>query len=191
MKIVLRHFVTHETKKHSLKRFLLVLIILIIYTSYLVIKFGSNGFSLVIITWSAFVIATPIPDAGLLLDFPIRLTTGLRMVYSEIFVWLIAISTNLYFVFLNKEIYSKTSITNVFYQILTNPWPNWLIIVISLAGTFLSLYFGDELLDIVFFHQREKYQRHKRYYYIIVVLFFVFIFYLLYHYFLSLFKLDI
>ncbi len=191
MEITIKNLATHETKKYSLKRFLIVLSIFIVYTLYLVIRFGGNGFGLAVLTWTAFVMATPIPDGGLLLDFPVRLLTGLRMVFSEIFVWLVAISTNLYFLFSKPEIYSKTTVTHVFYQILINPWPDWLIIIISLSGTFLSLYFGDELLDIIFFHQRKKYQKGKYYYYIIVILFIVFIFYFLYRYFLSFFGLKI
>lgn len=191
MQITLKHLTTHETKKHSVKRFLIVLVILLIYTIYLVLKFGSDGLSLGIITWSAFVMATPIADAGLLLDLPIRLAAGIRMVYSEMFVWLVAISTNLYFIFFNPEVYHKTSITDAFHQILTKPWPNWIIILISMAGTFLSLYFGDELLDIVFFHQRKKFQKHKHYYYIIIVLFAIILFYFLYHRFLLIFGLNI
>ncbi len=191
MKIPIKHLTTHETKQHSLKRFLIVLIILVFYTAFLVYKFGSDGFSLGILTWSAFLMATPIADAGILVDLPIRILLGVRMVYTEIIVWIIGISVNIYFVLFNSNVYHKTLITETFYQILTKPWPNWIIIFLSLGGTFLSLYFGDELLDVVFFHERKKYLKHRKYFYYIFILFAIFLFYFSYKYFLSWFGLKI
>ena len=189
--IKIKHLKSHETKKHSLKKFLFVLTILAFYSIYLFFKFGNDGLSLLLITWSVFVMATPIPDAGFILDFPIRLLTGVKMIFSEIFVWSIAIGVNLYFLKFNPEIYNKTTITHVFYQILNKPWPDWIIIFISLLGTFLSLYFGDELLDIIIFRQRKKYFKHKKKYFIIVIFFILFLFYFLYRYFLSFFNLEL
>lgn len=190
MKITLDNLRNHQTKKHSLKRFLIVLTILFVYTSYLVFKFGSEGIALAMLTWSTFVMATPIPDAGILLDFPLRILTGIRMVFSEMIVWVISISLNLYFLKFNPEVYNKTVITHIFYQILTHPWPDWVIILISLMGTFLALYFGDELLDVIFHHQRKKYRKNKHFYYIIIIVFILFLFYFLYRYFLSFFNLN-
>jgi len=191
MKIKLSHLVKHETKKHSLKRFFIVLTILLIYTGYLVYKFGSDGFSLGILTWTTFLMATPIADAGILIDLPIRIFLSIRMVFTEIMVWVIGILVNIYYLTFNSQIYEKTAITHTFYQILTHPWPDWIIIVISAAGTFLSLYFGDELMDVVFFHERKKYLKHRKYFYIIVLVFTIALFYFAYKYFLSWFGLII
>jgi len=191
MKINPKHLREHESKRQALIRFFLALSILIIYTIYLVVRFGTAGFALGVITWSAFVMGTPLPDGGLILDFPIRLLTNIRMVYSEIIVWLVAIFTNLYFVFHEPQIYQKTAISHAFYLILIHPWPNWIIIAISGIGTFMGLYFADELLDIIFMKDRKKYLRFRLFYRIILVVFLILIFYFVYRYFLGLFGLKI
>lgn len=186
-----KHIGEHETKRETLWRFFIALSILVAYTIYLVFKFGSLGVPLGIITWSAFVMATPIADGGLILDFPIRLLTGMRMVYSEMIVWVVAISSNVYFVLKRPEIYQKTQISDAFGTILHNPWPDWIIILISAIGTYVSLYFADELLDIILFKERKKFFKGRKYLYIIWVVFGIFAFYLGYKYFLKLFGISI
>ena len=190
-KVKLAHFRKHETKKFQLKRFLMALAILILYTGYLYFHFGASGITLGLITWSAFVMATPVADGGLILDLPIRVFTGIRMVYSEMIVWTVAISMNIYLISSQPETYNKTVITHAFGQILRNPWPDWIIIFISLLGTFLSLYFGDELLDVVFHKDRKKYLKHRKWLRFVWAFFGFAVFYVSYKYFLELFGLKI
>jgi hypothetical protein len=191
MKIKTKHLFDHETKKQQLIRFAVALFLLLAYTGYLIHGYGSDGLTLGAITWSAFVMATPLPDGGIILDFPIRLLTGIRMVFSEIVVWIVAISMNIYLVITHPLVYEKTLITKSFHQILTNPWPNWIIVLISMAGTFLGLYFGDELLDVVFHHQRKKYTKLKLVYRVIFAIFAIAILYFVYKYFLELFGIQV
>ncbi len=156
------NYFTHETKKQIVIKFFLILAILIFYLAFLVYRYGvEEGLIITILTWSFFVLCTPIADAGFLLDFPLRLITKLRMFYSEIVVWIIAISINLYVFFFTPEAYQKTFLLKVFYFILEKPFPFWLIIFLSGFGTFLSIYFGDELIDVVRHHQRKKHKKHK------------------------------
>jgi len=190
-KVKLAHFHQHETKKSSLKRFSIAFTILIVYTAYLYFNFGNDGIILGLITWSAFVMATPVADGGLLLDLPIRVFTGIRMVASEMIVWVVVISMNIYLLATQPDTYDKTAITHAFKQILQNPWPDWIIIFISLIGTFISLYFGDELLDVVFHKDREKYLKHRKWHRFIIAIFGFALFYIAYKYFLSFFGLKI
>ncbi|MBN9504333.1 MAG: hypothetical protein BGO01_08450 [Armatimonadetes bacterium 55-13] len=132
----------------TIRKYLLLVGILAIYTGYLIYKFGSQCLLLGGLTWSAFVLATPIADAGFLLDFPIRLVLGWRMVVSEVFVWSVAIALNLIVYFRDPSVYERTPITRAFGQILSKPWPNWIIIVISCAGTFGSLVVADKIYDL-------------------------------------------
>jgi len=127
-----------------------------------------------------FVLCTPICDAGLLFDLPVRLLTKIKMIYAEIGTWILAILLNSFTLALKPEIYQNTKLLKLFLTILTQPSPYWLIILLSAIGTFLSVYFGDELLDIVFFHEQEKYTRHKNKFYLIVLMFLVVIIFLLY-----------
>jgi hypothetical protein len=191
MNIKAAHLIKHETKKHQLIRFTIALFILLAYTTYLMRSYGADGLTLGFITWSAFVMATPLPDGGIILDFPIRLLTGIRMVFSEIFVWIVAIGGNVYLVFERPYIYEKTVVANSFHRILMHPWPDWSILLISLAGTFLGLYFGDELLDVISHSKRKKYSRFGYIYKFILVIFGLALLYVSYKYFLRLFGIGV
>lgn len=191
MNIKLQGLLHDETKKNQLIRFLIGFAVLALYTTFLIMKYGPSGLTLGAITWSAFVLATPVADGGLLLDFPIRLITGMRMLYSEILVWVVAIGLNIQILITNPQVYGQTLITDTFHRILTNPWPYWIIIVISAIGTFISIFFGDELLDVVFHKDRKKYLKHHVVYKTVVAIFFIALFYFIYKEFLSLFGLQI
>ncbi len=152
----------HETKKHVFIKFLVLLGILIAYTGYLSYEYGfSTGGLLALVTWSFFVLCTPLADAGMILDFPVRLLFSLRMWITELIVWIIAISVNLYALFLNPEIYEKSFLGHVFYGILTQPIPYWSIIFLSFLGTFLSVHFADELMDYIKHTDVQKSLKHR------------------------------
>jgi len=167
-------YIVHETKRKVLIKFAFLLLILIIYFIFLALKYGiKDGLSATILTWSFFVFCTPIADAGFLLDFPIRLITKIRMIYSEIIVWGAALVINLYFIFFNPDVYEKTGLLKIFKHILNTPYPFWLIILLSAVGTFLSIYFGDELIDVIKNRHRKKFIKHGMKHKIIVVGFFI------------------
>jgi len=102
-----------------------------------------------ILTWSFFVLSTPIPDGGIILDLPVRYFTGMKMIFSEIIVWAVAISLNVFNLLFNPEIYKKTFLLTIFKDILTTPVPYWIIIMLSALGTYFTLYVGDELYDVM------------------------------------------
>ncbi|MCD6523056.1 MAG: hypothetical protein J7K68_04870, partial [Candidatus Diapherotrites archaeon] len=67
-------YVSHETKRSALFKFLAVLGIVLIYFSFVSMKYGlDKGLLVGLLTWSFFVFCTPIADAGFLLDFPLRI----------------------------------------------------------------------------------------------------------------------
>lgn len=136
-------------------KFIILLGILASYTVYLSIKydFATGGIS-ALLTWSFFVLCTPIADAGFLVDFPLRILFNIRMVFSEMFVWAFAIGTNCLALHWYPASYNTTALTKVFHKILTTPYPYGAIIVLSGIGTFLSLFFGDTLFDI--FRKKEN-----------------------------------
>ncbi len=160
--IPLKHYIKHETKRSALYRFLIVLIIFLTYLGLMCIKYGLEKGALVsLLTWSFFVFCTPIADAGFLLDFPVRVLTGIRMLHSEIIVWIIAAGLNIYALMFAPFLYESSVLLKLFKYILLHPVPFWLIIIVCAIGTFMSVYFGDELIDVVNHKQREKYQRLK------------------------------
>lgn len=82
-------------KRAGLSKFLVVLVIFLSYLVVSVLQFGiSSGILVALLSWSFFVFCTPIADAGLLLDFPTRILTGMRMLHTEIMVWIVAVILN-------------------------------------------------------------------------------------------------
>lgn len=151
----------HQTKKEELFRFLLLLAVLLGYFAYLSWKYDfATGGIVSLLTWSFFVLCTPVADAGFLLDFPVRLITGIRMFTTEILVWILAIGINLVCLHVTPTSYAKTFLTSLFHTILTTPWPYWSIILLCGIGTFLSIKFGDEMLDVVSHKDRELHHKH-------------------------------
>ena len=161
MAVSLKHLLEHHPKREGLFKFLLLLAVLIGYFGYLSWEYDlKTGGVVAALTWSFFVLCTPIADAGFLLDFPIRLITGMRMFLTEMMVWVLAIGINLTAVFLDPNAYETTFLTSLFYKILTHPWPYWSIILLCAGGTFLSVKFGDEMMDVAAHRDRNFFHRH-------------------------------
>lgn len=169
-------------RNNPLVKFLLLCSVLFVYFFYINYKYDAitGGISSLLL-WSFFVLCTPIADAGFLLDFPIRLIFNIKMFVTEVFVWLIAILINLIIFNYSPEYYNKALITKVFYQILSHPYPYWSIIILSAIGTFLSVHFGDEIIDKVnhktetFLHKHKS--KHQLIAMIILIIFTIFMYY--------------
>ncbi len=160
-----------ETKKHTLVRYLLLLAFIIVYIYYTVNRFGlNNGMLVSVLTWSFFVFCTPVADAGFILAFPIRMLIGVRMVYTQIFSFFLALFITFGAIIYNPAVFQNTLILRLYHQILYNPYPNWIIIILSLVGTFFSIYFGDELMDVGANKERKLYHQHKSKHKIIISL---------------------
>lgn len=142
-------------------KFFLLCLVLLGYVGYLTWLYDfRTGSVAALLTWSFFVLCTPVADAGFLLDFPLRLLFGIRMVLSELVVWGIAIGINVLALLAFPNDYQTTMLTRLMYAIMTTPWPYWSVVVISGAGTFLSIRFGDELMDVLHHHERHHYHKH-------------------------------
>ena len=111
--------IKHETKRNILLRFLFVLGIFLVYFIYINFHYEvKESFFVTLLTWSFFMFCTPIADAGLLLDFPIRLITKIRMSLIEIFVWGLALLVNIIALLFKPEIYQTTEILRLFKHII-------------------------------------------------------------------------
>ena len=164
---------THP-KKQLLHKFLLLCIFLAAYFSYLSFQYGvMTGGIASALTWSFFVLCTPIADAGFLLDFPLRLLFGIRMLVSEVAVWTVAIAINVVSMLYFAEYYQTTRLTMLLHAVLTHPYPYWAVFLLSGAGTFLSIRFADELMDVVSHRDREFFHRHSFKHEILIIIFFV------------------
>ncbi len=161
----------HDTHKETLFKFLSLITFLAVYFLYMSWKFdASTGFGLALLTWSFFVLCTPVADGGFILAFPVRLLFGIKMATTQAVVWVVAIAINLYMLSSSKDTYELTFLTKLLYQILTEAYPYWGILIISALGTFLSIYFGDEMMDVTRHKERDKYHKHGFKYRIVLVL---------------------
>jgi hypothetical protein len=139
----------NEHYKILLGKFIILSAILTAYFIYLSFKFGINsGIVIAFLTWSFFVLCTPIAEAGLIINFPLRFFVGIRMFVSEIFVWIIAIAGNIVSLNFFHRQYNKTFLTKIFHKIIITPNPYWIIIILSCIGTFLSIRFGGNMYDV-------------------------------------------
>lgn len=164
--------IKHTFDMHPLIRFLAIMLVIISYGFYVSISQGyRDGFLISILTWSFFVLCTPIADAGILIDLPMRLITGIKLIYSEVIVWTVAISLNIFVISTNPQIYDDTLVLTLFKFILKNPIPYWLLIVLAFAGTFFSLYIADTIIDPK--KQKKKHASFLRKHKIIISMFLV------------------
>jgi len=166
---------SRPVNKHQLLiKFILLVVLLGSYFAYLSYQYDLlTGGVASLITWSFFVLCTPIADAGFLLDFPLRLLFGIRMVISEIAVWIIAITVNVVAMLYFSDYYYTTSLTKLMHAIISSPYPYWGIVLLSGAGTFLSIRFGDEIMDVIHHHERDFFHKHNFKYELLLLVFFI------------------
>jgi len=157
-------------------KFILICLLFLSYFSYLSYQYNIiTGGVASILTWSFFVLCTPIADAGFLLDFPLRVILGIRMIISEIAVWVIAISINTFAVVYMPSCYEYTALTKILYKIIFTPYPYWGIILLSVIGTFLSIKFGDDVMDAVGSKSRGIFNFDNLKYKLVMLSFFIII----------------
>lgn len=173
--------INKEVKNHKSIRFVTLVLLIVLYGIFVSYKFGfESGFLITALTWSFFVLCTPIADGGIIIDFPVRLLTNIKMIYSEIVVWVVAISINIYAFTQQREIYSTTLILDLFEHILSQPFPYWIIILLSAIGTFLSIYMGDEIFTAASYINSKKHHKHKMKFKLIFFIFLILITIVLY-----------
>ena len=161
----------HETHKETLLKFLTILLILVAYFLYMSWKYDApTGLGVSLLTWSFFVLCTPVADGGFILAFPIRLLFKIKMAITQVVLWFFALAINLYMLKAYTSMYKLSFLTELLHHILTEPYPYWSILIISALGTFLSIYFGDEMMDVASHKEREINHRHGFKYRSILVL---------------------
>ncbi len=104
-----------------------------------------------------------------------QLLFGIRMVVSGMVVWAVAILLNIVALLHFRDFCQTTVITRLLEGILTKPSPYWMVIVLSAVGTFLSIRFGDELMDVLHHKDRHYFHSHHFKHELILLVFFVFV----------------
>lgn len=135
--------------------------ILLAYFGYMWWKFdAATGAWLAVLSWSFFVLCTPVADGGFIVAFPVRLLFGARMIWTQVVVWGLAIAINVAALALVPGAYDDSALTRLLKAILTQPWPFWSILAISALGTGLSIWFGDEMMDVTSHRDRQKHHSY-------------------------------
>lgn len=161
----------HETHKESLLKFVALLSILVAYFLYMSWKYdASTGFGVALLTWSFFVLCTPVADGGFVLAFPIRLLFGIKMSITQVILWFVAVGINIFMLLTNPATYDLSFLTKLLKHILAEPYPYWSILIISALGTFLSIFLGDEMMDVTSHKHRKLSHRHGLKYRTILIL---------------------
>jgi len=177
---------SNETHKETLLKFLTLLAILVAYFLYMSWKYdASTGFAVTLLTWSFFVLCTPVADGGFILAFPIRLLFGIKMSITQTILWFVAIGINLFMLFYSPASYDLSFLTNLLKKIITEPYPYWSILILSALGTFLSIIFGDEMMNVAQHKEREQHHKHGSRYRTILTLGFTLLIIVSYYHLLS------
>lgn len=182
----------HETHKRTLIKFIALTAVLVAYYLYVSWKFdASTGIGVTILSWSFFVLCTPIADGGFIIAFPVRLLFGIKMSITQAVTWFIALGINIYALLATAHTYELTFLTRLLKRILTEPYPYWSILILSALGTFLSIYFGDEMMDVTMHKHRVKFEQHHFKYKIILSIGFTVLIILTYYHLISSLKIEI
>ncbi len=147
------------------------MLILVAYFLYMSWKYdASTGFWVSILTWSFFVLCTPVADGGFILAFPIRLLFKIRMSITQLVLWFVALGINIVMLLISPKTYDYSFLTKLLKHILSEPYPYWSILIISAVGTLLSILFGDEMMDVTSHKDRILNHRHGMKYQTVLVL---------------------
>jgi len=152
----------HATHKETILKFSALVALLVGYFLWMSMKYdASTGFGLALLTWSFFVLCTPVADGGFVIAFPVRLLFGVKMAVTQVVIWFVAVGINCVMLWKFRDSYSLTFLTSLLERILTVPYPYWsILLIISATGTLLSIYFGDEMMDVTSHRDREKHHTH-------------------------------
>lgn len=135
------------------KKFKIKSLFFIIPISFLILLFLSfylkhnfkTSLAATFITWSFYILCIPAYHGKFILGIPYKFITGKKLLYPERILWPTALIFNIFIIFKYKTVYETTVITHLFYQILSNPWPQWLIIFLSGLGTFYRSILGYKI----------------------------------------------
>jgi hypothetical protein len=160
-KIIKHSMVKHRHKKSVLLKFLILFAVIIAYSVYLFNEFGvEQGLLISGLTWSVFVFCVPFAASDILVGLPLRALFNVKLMASQIFVWVSGFVINSYAFLTSPETYQTTPLLQVFHYIISNPVPYWTILGLCGFGTFLSVLLADDVLDDL--DPKKKKEKHSK-----------------------------
>ncbi|MDO7597837.1 MAG: hypothetical protein MUR51_09205 [Pseudomonadota bacterium] len=91
------------------------------------------------------------------------------MALTQVVLWFVAIGVNVFMLLSESNAYDLTFLTKLLKHILTVPYPYWTILILSAAGTLLSIYFGDEMMAVTSHKERKIHHSYGLKYRTVVV----------------------
>jgi hypothetical protein len=133
-----------SSKLKSLFFIIPISFLILLFLSFYLNHNFTTSITATFITWSFYIICVPAYHGKYILGIPYKFLTGKKFLYPERILWGSALIFNSIIIFKYNSFYETTIITNLFYQILSTPWPQWLIIFVSAIGTFYRSIIGYE-----------------------------------------------
>lgn len=121
--------------------FICVLIFLIMFKGYF------YGLIDAIFIWAFFVIATPVPESGLLISLPLKRFFNIKMTYVQVLVSILAIFLTFYLYKCHGSVVKATYIGRLFDEIVKSKY--YIIMVLSIASSILGSELIDNYIDMV------------------------------------------
>ena len=121
--------------------FLLTILLLTLYTKPLIPKFGlRTSIHITFLSWSFLVLCFPLARGKILIKIPYELIFKSKLAIPELVAWPLAIIGNFIMYYRSPASYLKTYVTTLFFNILTNPWPFWIMIIVCAIATFYTAF---------------------------------------------------
>lgn len=147
--------------------FILLLVVLIAFKGYW------HGIIDSIFIWAFFVIATPIPESGLLISLPLKRFFDFKMTYVQLVVSVVALLITFYLYYQHGSIIKSMYIGKLFDLIVKSK--NYWIFIVSIVSSVLGSELIDNYIDNVIYSKDIEHLQLK----LLSMLFFMILFVLL------------
>jgi len=149
---------------------ILFIVLLIIFIFY---QGCTKGMIYALFIWAFFVIATPIPESGLLITLPLKRFFNLPMHIVQVFVSILALIIVFYLNWVaNKEI--KTNVIGQLFNLLLEN-KNYGVFIVSIISSILATQIIENFIDKILMNKKILFLNYK----LIGILFFIIIYFIL------------
>ena len=139
--LIKKGYKSMEKKKLQIIYFVLIILFLGTIAKSFMAEHGTLvGLQCTFIFWSFFVLCLPISRGKVLFGLPLQLFYERPPIMTELICWTLALVGNIASYIATPSVFYKTHFTLLLYNILTNPWPYWIIIVVCGIATFFTVY---------------------------------------------------
>ena len=133
--------------------FLILIIVFILCEGY------TKGIIQALFIWAFFVIATPIPESGLLITLPLKRFFNISMPIAQIIVTIFALSVVFYLNWVDKKSVNLNIIGQLFNILLENK--EYGVFIVSIISSLLCTQIIEDFIDKIFMNKKIMYLNYK------------------------------